>query len=296
VTTGIPSHLQEPTMTLTASTNDDTPTAGAPAGGCARASLADLAPELGLDATEPAFAEISFPVRRLKAGEALVRAGDRFEAIYVIRSGFLKTVRTDAAGNQMVLALPMGGDTVGLDAIDPGRHGADVIALDTTVVVVVPYARLAQLSRTYSGLERALFRAFSRQIGRDHRLIWLLGTHNAESRLAAFLLDLSERFGRLGYSRTVFELRMTRQEIGSYLGIKLETASRALSALAAAGIIGVNRRTITLRDVPALRRVLEPREAAVRPEPASARARAERARSAQRGGLPALGSMALAAA
>jgi CRP/FNR family transcriptional regulator len=287
---------QEPTMRHTASTNSDTPPAFAPAAGCARASLADLAPAFGLDAVEPDFAEITFPVRRLKAGDALVRAGDRFDAIYVIRSGFLKTVRTDAAGNEMVLALPMGGDAVGLDAIDPGHHDADVIALDATLVAAVPFAQLAQLGRTYPSLERALFRAFSRQLGRHNSMIWLLGRRDAESRLAAFLLDLSERFGRLGYSRTTFELRMTRQEIGSYLGIKLETVSRSLSALAAAGIIGVNRRTITLRDVPALRRIVEPRDAATPAAPPPARVRTPESRKGKRNRYFALGGAALAAA
>jgi CRP/FNR family transcriptional regulator len=256
-------------------TNIRTAASNAPAAACALATLADLASAFGLDVLVPEIAGITFPVRRLKAGDTLVRAGDRFDAVYVIRSGFFKTVRTDTGGNEMVLALPMGGEAIGLDAIDSGRHTADVIALDASLVAIVPFARLAQLAREHPCLERALFRAFSRELCREHGMIWLLGTRDAEARLAAFLLDLSERFGRLGYSRIAFELRMTRQEIGSYLGIKLETVSRTLSGLAARGLIAVDRRTVTLNDIAGLRRILEPRDASAKRElgtvPAAAR-------------------------
>ena len=209
---------------------------------------------------DPRFAEVTFSVRRLKAGETLYRAGDRFHAIYAVRSGFFKTVCLEPAGTEVVLAFPMGGDLVGLDGLDPDRYTADVIALDTSHVAVLPFARLVQLGREYPSIERLLYSVFSRELVRDHGMIWLLGTLSAEARVAAFLLDLSERFGRLGYSRTSFALRMTRQELGSYLGIKLETVSRTLSAFAAAGLISVDRRLLILRDPADLRRIVEPRD------------------------------------
>ena len=236
---------------------DPTAGANAPVAPCATTTLAELACTFGLDVTHGDLAGITFPLRRLKAGDTLVRAGDRFDAIYVIRSGFFKMVRTDAAGTEMALALPMGGDAIGLDAVHAGRYSADVIALDASLVAVLPFARFTQVAREHPCLERALYRLFSRELDRERSMVWLLGTLDAEARVAAFLLDLSERFGRLGYSRTAFELRMTRQEIGSYLGLKLETVSRTLSGLAAAGLIRVDRRTVSLNDVPGLRRILE---------------------------------------
>ena len=288
-----------PTAACNASvTNNRSAASNAPNASCAPATLADLACALGLEVADPDLAGITFPVRRLKAGDTLVRAGDHFDSIYVIRSGFFKTVRIDEAGNEMVLALPMGGDAIGLDGFDPGRYTADVIALDASHVAVIPFARLAQLAREHPCLERVLYRLFSRELVREHGMIWLLGTLDAESRLATFLLDLSERFGRLGYSRTSFELRMTRQEIGSYLGIKLETVSRTLSGLAAAGLISVDRRTVTLNDIPGLRRILEPGHAsAERPcgtVPAAARTPAPP--EAKQRGFFALRSLAMAAA
>jgi CRP/FNR family transcriptional regulator len=226
-------------------------------------SLPELAALLGVPIpAEPGFPDIVFPMRRIRAGEYLYRAGDAFDAVYAVRSGFFKTVCVDRAGAEQVLAFPMGGDVVGLEGLDPGRYPADVVALDDSHVAVISFARLARLGREHAGLERLTYRIFSRELVREHGMIWLLGTLGAEARVAAFLLDLSARFGRLGYSRASFVLRATRAEIGSYLGVKLETVSRALSGFAAAGLIEVDRRTVSLRNPEGLRRIVEPQPAA----------------------------------
>ena len=204
--------------------------------------------------------DVTFPVRRVKPGETLYRAGDRFSAIYIVRSGFLKTVSVDAGGAELVLGFPMGGDVIGLEGVDSGYYTADVVALDMTSAAVIPFARLAQLGREHPCIERLLYSIFSRELVQKHRMFRLLGTLGAEARLSSFLLGLADRFGQLGYSRTSFTLRMTRQEIGSHLGMKLETVSRTLSAFAASGLIGVDRRAITLSDVDGLRRLVEPQK------------------------------------
>jgi CRP/FNR family transcriptional regulator len=204
------------------------------------------------------FVDVTFPVRRVKAGETLHRAGDRFKAIYIVRSGFFKTVAIDAAGAELVLGFPMGGEVIGIDGVDSDRYLADVVALDISNVAVIPFARLAQLGREHPCVERLLYSMFSRELVHKHAMAWLLGTLSAEARLASFLLDLSDRFGRLGYSRASYALRATRQEIGSYLGLKLETVSRTLSAFAGAGLVDVDRRQMTLRDISGLRRIIDP--------------------------------------
>ncbi len=227
----------------------------------ASVNFTDLAPLLGAELpVGHDLTGVSFPVRRVKPGETLYRAGDKFSAIYVVRSGFLKTVSVDAGGAELVLGFPMGGDVIGLEGVDSGYYTADVVALDMSNVAVVPFARLAQLGRQHPCIERLLFSIFSRELVQKHRMFRLLGTLGAEARLSSFLLGLADRFGKLGYSRTSFTLRMTRQEIGSHLGIKLETVSRTLSAFAAAGLIEVDRRAITLSDVDGLRRIVEPQK------------------------------------
>jgi CRP/FNR family transcriptional regulator len=246
-------------------------------------TLAELARLLGgcVD-HEQDVPDIRFPVRSLKAGETLHRAGDRFDAIYVVRSGFLKTVSVDRTGEEQVLAFPMGGDVIGLDGLDTERYASDVVALDSSHVAVVSFARIARLGHDYPCIERLLYAAFSRELVRERSMIWLLGTLHAEARLATFLLDLSERFGRLGYSRAAFALRMSREEIGSYLGIKLETVSRAFSAFAAAGLMTVDRKEVTLRDVAGLRHVVRPEAQAEAPPVRNASRAAARSTPARR--------------
>ena len=220
--------------------------------------LSELAPMLGVPIEVPAgMADVDFPVRRLQQGETLCRAGDDFEALYVVRSGFLKTVSLDGAGNEQVLAFPMRGDAIGVDGFDQGHYTADAIALESCHVIIVPFVRIAGLARLVPGIERLIYSLFNRELVHRQNMVRLLGMLNAEARVAAFLLDLSERFGRLGCSRSSFVLRMTREELGSYLGIKLETVSRALSAFAAAGLVDVSRREVVLNDVEELRRKLE---------------------------------------
>jgi CRP/FNR family transcriptional regulator len=147
---------------------------------------------------------------------------------------------------------------MGADGIDSGHYSSTAISLDTSEVVIVPLTSLARLVCECPRLEALLYRVLSRELVRAQNMAWTLGTLGAEGRVAAFLLTLSARLGALGYSRCSFNLRMTRQEIGSYLGLKLETVSRALSALNTSGIIQVHQRSIDIVDADALRAVIDP--------------------------------------
>ena len=151
-----------------------------------------------------------------------------------------------------------GAQSAGADGIDSGRYKSTARSLDTSEVVIVPLTSLARLVYECPSLEALLYRVLSRELVRVQNMAWTLGTLGAEGRVAAFLLALSARLGALGYSRCSFNLRMTRQEIGSYLGLKLETVSRALSALNASGIVQVHQRSIDIVDADALRGVLDP--------------------------------------
>ena len=238
-------------------------------GAWASATFDELAAILGEpNGTNAADTGITFPVRHLKPGETLCRAGDEFEALYAVRSGFMKLVSVDATGNAQVLSFPMRGEVIGLDSLEPRQYTADAIALDTCHVVAVSFERIASLGRRIPGVERLMYSSFSREVARRQDTIRLLGMLGAEAKVAAFLLDISKRFGQLGCSRSSFVLRMTREELGSYLGITLETVSRALSSFAAMGLIAVDRRKVILRDTQGLRSILEPR-ARERPRPST---------------------------
>jgi CRP/FNR family transcriptional regulator len=237
----------------------DQSTTSAPDHEGANLSVRELTRLLHIDYPDEAWlARTAFALRRVREGEALVRAGDKFHSLYIVRSGCFKTVYTDFSGSEQVLGFPMCGDLMGADGIDGGHYSSTAVSLDTSEVVIVPLTSLARLVCECPSLEALLYRVLSRELVRVQNMAWTLGTLGAEGRVAAFLLSMSARLGALGYSRSSFNLRMTRQEIGSYLGLKLETVSRALSALNTEGIIQVHQRSIDIIDADALRAVIDP--------------------------------------
>lgn len=228
--------------------------------------LADLFADTGAPvAAGASLTDLRFPLRRVRCGESLFRAGDRFESIYIVRAGFFKTTRVQSSGVEQIMAFPGRGDALGLDGVGSGRYRTDVCALDTGLVAVVAFDQLQALAGTHPAIDRLLHLLFAREMTEQQQMICLLGTLMADARVAAFLLHLSGKFARFGQSPTAFLLRMTRQEIGSYLGIKLETVSRSLSMLAAAGLIRVSHRSIMLVDLGGLRDLVAPRSTGAAP-------------------------------
>ena len=198
------------------------------------------------------FEGLVYTRRRVKRGDILFRAGEAFESLYAVRSGFFKSSAVLADGRDQVTAFYMAGEIVGMDGIGSGTHSGDVTALEDSEVCVIPYDRLAEL-----GLQPELHKVMSRALVHDQGVMMLLGTMRAEERLAAFLLNLSQRFVARGYSPSEFHLRMTREEIGSYLGLSLETVSRLFSRFHAENLISVQQRHVRILDVPGLRAVID---------------------------------------
>ena len=147
----------------------------------------------------------------------------------------------------------MMGELLGMDAIGSGKHLCDAIALENSDLCEIPFDELEHLSRNIPALQQHFHRIMSREIARDYGVMLLLGSMRAEERLAAFLLNLSQRFAARGYSPTRFNLRMTREEIGSYLGLKLETISRAFSHFQNEGLISVQNKSIEITNPDRLR-------------------------------------------
>jgi CRP/FNR family transcriptional regulator len=199
---------------------------------------------------------IVYARRRIKRGESLFASGDSFTSVYAIRSGFFKTSVVDGEGREQVTGFFMGGELLGMDGIGAGRHNGTAVALEDSEVCVMPYSLIEQMARDYPALQRHLHSVLSREIVRDHGVMMLLGSMRAEERLAAFLSNLSKRFLRRGYSQSDFHLRMTREEIGSYLGLKLETVSRLFSQFQKDGLIAVEQKHVHILDIGGLEKVL----------------------------------------
>jgi CRP/FNR family transcriptional regulator len=192
--------------------------------------------------------------RPVSRGRALFQAGDSFEALYAVRTGFFKTCATAEDGREQVTGFQMPGDLLGLAALDAGRHTVDAVALEDAQVCVIPFESLEAPSSGAHVLQRQLLKVMSRLIVRDHGVMLLLGSMRAGQRLAAFLLNLAQRLQALGYSGSALVLRMTREEIGSYLGMKEETVSRTFSSLQEAGLLEIKQRELRILDVAGLQK------------------------------------------
>ncbi|CDY75341.1 transcriptional regulator, Crp/Fnr family [Caballeronia glathei] len=198
---------------------------------------------------------VVFATRSVHRGETLYCAGDDFHSIYTVRAGCFKTVITHRDGREQVTGFHLPGETLGLDGICTDRHGCEAVALEDSIVCIVPYALLELLCREVKAMQHHVHRLLSAEIVRESGLMLMLGTMSAEQRVAAFLLNLSTRFEARGYSAAEFNLRMTREEMGSYLGLKLETVSRMLSKFQKEGLIDTHGRQVRIADREALARV-----------------------------------------
>ncbi len=223
---------------------------------CGECGLRDVCLVEGLNAADlDRLSGMVATRRRIRRGEPLYRAGDRFDAVYPIRLGFFKTRVTSDDGREQVTGFPMPGDILGFDAISTGRFQCDAIALEDADVCVVPFENLESLTREFNALQHQLHRVLSREIVRDQGVMMLLGTMRAEQRIATFVLNLAQRFQQRGFSPREFILRMTREEIGNYLGLKLETVSRAFSKLQDDGIVTVDQKKLRIEDANRLRQI-----------------------------------------
>ncbi len=196
--------------------------------------------------------------KSVKRGALLFHTGQKFTSLYAIRTGFFKTCITTADGRDQVTGFQMAGEIIGLDGIVNDQHTCDAVALEDAEVCIMPFDRIEEISREVNALQRHVHKIMSREIVREHGIMLLLGSMRSDERLAAFLLNLVLRLQARGFSQSELILRMTREEIGSYLGMKIETVSRTFSKFSADGVIEVNQRHIQIRDAEALQRIVNP--------------------------------------
>jgi CRP/FNR family transcriptional regulator len=194
--------------------------------------------------------------RKVKRNEMLFRNGERFNALYAIRTGFFKTSVATEDGRDQVTGFQMAGEIMGLDGIVSDFHSCDASALEDAEVCVMPFDKIESLSREVTSLQHHVHKIMSREIVREHGVMLLLGSMRAEERLAAFLLNLVQRLHARGFSQTELVLRMTREEIGSYLGLKLETVSRTFSKFVEEGIVEVKQRHVRIVNPDALQQLV----------------------------------------
>lgn len=221
---------------------------------CKNCKLHQLCLPLGLENND--MDQLDGIIKRSKPyqkGEYLFQHGDLFDAIYAVRSGSVKTFSQDDNGDEQITGFYLAGEMMGLDAVHEGSHPCSAIALETTSVCKIPFSNLEKLSSQLPSLQHQLLRIMSKEITEDQALLILLGQKSAEERVAAYLINMSDRMEKRGFSPLEFNLSMSRKDIGNYLGLTIETISRTFSHLQQEGLINSQRKHIEINDPDKLR-------------------------------------------
>ncbi|WP_408583153.1 helix-turn-helix domain-containing protein [Paraburkholderia tropica] len=227
-----------------------------PASRCSTCSLRAVCMPADLSSAElQQLDTLVLTTRIVRRGETLFRTHDPFQSLYAVRTGSFKTVVMHRDGHEQITGFQIPGEPLGLDGVCAGTHNCDAIALEDSSVCIIPFGQLESLCRESRRMQHHLYQLMSGEIVRESSLMMLLGTMTAEQRLAAFLLDLSARFRMRGYSGAQFNLKMSREEIGCFLGMKLETVSRMFSRFHREGLVEPDGKQIRIVDAQGLARV-----------------------------------------
>jgi len=222
--------------------------------GCAGCSMHQLCLPMGLDEDDMVrLDQVIGRRRRVARDERLYQMGQPFRNLYAIRFGHFKTFHVDAAGDEQITGFQMAGELLGMEAISGERYLCDAVALDDCEVCEIPFPALEGLFGEVPNLLRHFHRIMSQEITREQNVMLLLGNMRAEQRFAVFLVNLAARYAARGYSATQFQLRMSREDIGNYLGLTIESISRLLARFKKLGLLRVEKRGITLLDPPRLK-------------------------------------------
>ncbi|MCX7209443.1 MAG: fumarate/nitrate reduction transcriptional regulator Fnr [Burkholderiales bacterium] len=223
---------------------------------CAACSMHQLCLPMGLGESEiNRLDEIIGRRRKIPKDGLLYRIDDTFTNLYAIRLGHFKTFQLTPNGEQQITGFQMAGELLGMDAISTDKHHCDAVALEDSEVCEIPFARLEELFGSIPTLLHHFHRMMSQEITREQNVMLLLGNMRAEQRFAAFLVNLSARYAARGYSSTNFQLRMSREEIGNYLGLTIESISRLLSRFKKQSLLRVSNREIEILEPVSLKAI-----------------------------------------
>ena len=217
---------------------------------CSTCAFSDACLSQGLD--KASLAELHVLVEHIgpfAEGQHIFREGEEFTAIAAVRAGTVKTYVMDADGREQVLGFFLPGEVIGLNAIHHARYPCNAVTLDTVMLCRFSFPKMAMLASRLPGLQQQLFRLLSEDIG---KAALLAGDYAADARMAAFVVSLSRRYQRRGFSALQFNLTMSRTDMANYLRLAAETVSRVLRRFQDDGLVRVERRTLEILDLPRL--------------------------------------------
>ena len=225
---------------------------------CTNCNLQELCLPHGLQAADLEKLEHvvkgSHPIEK---GKHIFRTEDPFESFYAVRSGSVKVYVINESGEEQVIGFYFPGEIIGFDGIEHHKHVSSAISLETTTFCSLPYDKINEICMQIPDLQNQMFRLLSREISNENQLLLTINKRSAEERIASFLVSLSSRFKKLGYSAKEYNLPMSRQEIGSYLGLTIETVSRLFSKFQRNGLVTINRKSIRLDNLPAIHAICD---------------------------------------
>jgi CRP/FNR family transcriptional regulator len=220
---------------------------------CENCSLGGICIPRGLDTLElERVSKIIHKQKLFHKGDYLYRAGDKFESLLALKAGTVKIISSDNRGNDHVVGLFLPGEILGFGGFATGKHEYSAVVQETASVCEIPANGLEALCREVPSLQHQLFELMSCKLNQE-RCNLVMSKRPAEERMASFLVDLSDRYHRRGFSAVEFNLSLTRLEIGNHLGLALETVSRLLSHLQEAGYIEINRKQVVIKNLKGLR-------------------------------------------
>lgn len=235
---------------------------------CSSCRLRDICMPVGLNAAEMAKIDQMVSTRvKIKAGENLFRSGGRFKSLYAVRTGFFKSTIGTPDGREQVSGFYMSGEILGLDGMASGQHVSNTRALEDSDVCVLHVNLINDLAHHVPALQQHVQKVMSKEIVNDHDHLFMLGSMRADARLASFLLNLLSRLHTRGQAQHELLLRMTREDIGSYLGVTLETVSRSFSKLVKLGVLAVEQKRVRVLNPAALHQIAEHEDASICQQP-----------------------------
>ena len=239
---------------------------------CGACSLRELCLPHGLSNDDLKLLEetIKRP-RPIHKGDYLFRMGDNCKSLYTVHSGSVKTLISTDEGEEQIMGFHLPGELFGLDGLETDMHTCSAVALETTSLCELPLSHFDSICHSIPGLSHQIHRLIGKEVTTEHEMLFLLGKKDAEERLSSFLLSISNRLTQRGFSAAEFNLSMSRQDIGNYLGLALETVSRQFTHFQDEGIIAVERRHITIVDMERLKKI------AIKPSQEMLRGRATKA-------------------
>jgi CRP/FNR family transcriptional regulator len=226
---------------------------------CMNCSLSDLCLPHGMNNEEMVKLEsIVLHHSPFQPGHHLFRSGDKSRSLFAVRSGALKSYCITEDGEEQVLGFTLPGELTGMDGLSGGTYASASVALETSSICELPFNKLEGLCNELPGLHKQMMKVMGRVITADQHMLMLLGKRTAEERLASFLLSLSTRYHQRGLSATEFNLPMSRQDIGNYLGLAIETVSRLFAHFQDKEVLQVNRRRVVITDLDRIKIMVEP--------------------------------------